>query len=141
MGILANLTERGFRVRLDGDRILVSPVAELTNADRELIRRHKAELIEALRPRRPSVESVETPEKGSIDTLGTAPSGRSHKFDPAEPRRCWIIVEPSGQVWESTFCPPIPLAEVQRQYPGAEIVPGRQLQSGQIVEAEQRGVR
>jgi len=70
--------------------------------------------------------------------IDTALSGPSQKFNADDPRRCWIIVEPSGARWSSSFTPPATLAEVLAGYSsGTEAVPGRQLKNGRIVEAEE----
>lgn len=46
--ILARVQAAGIRVRTDGERILASPRERLTDALRELIRAHRAELVQAL---------------------------------------------------------------------------------------------
>lgn len=73
-------------------------------------------------PKSPSVKSVETPSKPSIDTLETSPSGTFQNFDPANPRRLWLVHDadrPRGV----SFTPPVTLPEVQAAYPGAQVAP------------------
>ena len=90
----------------------------------------------------PSVESVETPEKGSFDTLDTTPPGPfsiSRPFaDPrhaasarmqapapevAMPRRLWLLRHADGRLVSHSFCPPASLEEVRAWYPDATIEP------------------
>ena len=43
--LVSNLTGRGMSVTVEGERLAVRPASRLTDADRELLRRHKAELL------------------------------------------------------------------------------------------------
>ncbi len=83
----------------------------------------------------PSVESVETPEKGSFDTLDTTPPGPFSISRPgADPRhaasapevdtrRLWLIHHPDTGWVSHSFTPPASLAEVRGWYPEATIEP------------------
>ncbi len=90
----------------------------------------------------PSVESVETPEKGYFDTLDTTPPGPFSFSRPfADPRhaasarmqapapevevhrRLWLIQHPDGGWVSHSFTPPASLAEVRSWYPLADIEP------------------
>lgn len=46
--LVQDLRQRGFRLRVDGDRLLVAPAARLTEADREAIRRCRDALVALL---------------------------------------------------------------------------------------------
>ena len=43
--LLVELEERGFRLRRDGDDILITPASKLTDADRCALRRWKAHVL------------------------------------------------------------------------------------------------
>ena len=45
---LAELCSRGFAVRMDGERLYLSPAAELQPADREEVAQRKGQLVMAL---------------------------------------------------------------------------------------------
>ncbi len=45
LDLLANLEQRGLAIRLDGERLLVSPAAQLTARDREDLALHKPALL------------------------------------------------------------------------------------------------
>jgi hypothetical protein len=88
-----------------------------------------------------SVKSVKTPEKGYFDTFGTTPPGPfsiSRPFaDPRHaasarmqapapevdiPRRLWLLRHADGRLISHSFTPPVSLAEVRAEYPGALIL-------------------
>ena len=78
-------------------------------------------------PRRVSVESVETHQKQTFDTLDTAPPGRSQNFMVAAPdntpMREWRVVLPTGECFTASCTPPATLSEMKHWYPGARIEP------------------
>lgn len=48
--LLADLSDRGFVLSLDGTALVVTPAAKLTDADRVAIRQHRTALVELLTP-------------------------------------------------------------------------------------------
>lgn len=44
--LLLDLEARGFRIRADGDELVIRPAARLTDEDRSALRRWKAHLLE-----------------------------------------------------------------------------------------------
>lgn len=46
--VLGRITDSGFRLRLDGERLIVSPASQVTDELRALVRAHRAELVAEL---------------------------------------------------------------------------------------------
>lgn len=53
-GLLRDLTQRGFRLRVNGDRLLIAPASRLTDEDRRRIRQHRDALLAMLRGELPT---------------------------------------------------------------------------------------
>ena len=51
--ILNDLTQRGFRLRVDGDRLLIAPASRLTDEDRLRVRRYRDAILATLRGEKP----------------------------------------------------------------------------------------
>lgn len=47
--VLRDLTRRGFRLRVDGDRLLIAPASRLTDEDRLRVRQHREAIVAMLR--------------------------------------------------------------------------------------------
>jgi hypothetical protein len=86
------------------------------------------------KPKSATVETVETPSKPSFDSFDSPPPGLFQNFDPAQPRRCWLVFEP-GWRREVTYTPPATLPEVRELRPDAtEIVPAAQTAGGSLAD-------
>lgn len=92
---LSALFHAGLSARIEGDQLLVQPVARLTGALRRLIREHKSELMDALR--------------------GEAANG------PQVFRR-WSIRDPSGKTWDVTQTPPATAGEMAATWPAGTVL-------------------
>ena len=57
---ILDFRRRGFRIRPDGERLLVQPAESLTESDRAFIRNHKPELLAALSAEAEALESALT---------------------------------------------------------------------------------
>ena len=83
-GLLADLSARGFAVAAAGDGLRVTPAGRLSEADREAIRAHKAELLALLLT--PAAEDPDAWTCRAIEQHLGEPPGALELFPP--PRRC-----------------------------------------------------
>lgn len=100
--ILGILTAGGFGCRAEGERLIVHPADGLTDALRAMIRAAKTELLAYLAAN----DSAPIIEAEIADDI---------------PRRCWWIMD-GRRTFTATYTPPITLAEVRAEYPGAIIL-------------------
>ncbi|NEV62267.1 hypothetical protein [Thiorhodococcus minor] len=94
--LLDTLAADGIQLTADGDRLVAVPSGRLTDAHRAEIRALKPELLALLQ---------------------SANDGES------TPQRCWLVRYPDGRELSITRSPPATLAEMQADYPGAEVQP------------------
>jgi hypothetical protein len=74
------------------------------------------------RPPPPSVESIETPQGGALDTLDTTPPGPFQKISSTEQSpacRLWLITHADGRLVSHSFTPPATEDELRAWYPQA----------------------
>ena len=102
--ILGILTAGGFGCRAEGERLIVHPAGDLTDALRAMIRASKADLLAYLRAAANDTAPVMAPE---VDT----------------PHRLWLIRHADGRLISHSFCPPATEAEIRPWYPEATIEP------------------
>lgn len=67
--LLDTLTQRGVRLIPDGTAIVVNPASRLTDADRQAIRAHKAELLRVLTGENHTVTAVPAPARDAARNL------------------------------------------------------------------------
>jgi SOS-response transcriptional repressor LexA len=60
--LIETLSEKGVRLIPDGDGLVVEPASRLTDAEREAIRAHKAELLQQLAAGQPCEHVKDDPE-------------------------------------------------------------------------------
>ncbi|CAA9889643.1 conserved hypothetical protein [Candidatus Methylobacter favarea] len=82
MSALLKIREEGFDVILFGDAFKVSPANELTTKQREFLKRHKAEIINALQNQG---AWIELPDPGALTVTCYTPDGKPIEVPAASP--------------------------------------------------------
>jgi hypothetical protein len=73
--VLADLTQRGFRLRARGPQLLVSPLSKLSSDDRDALRANRAELLRLLPDSRSGLEiAIERTAAELVEEAGTLAS-------------------------------------------------------------------
>jgi hypothetical protein len=73
--LLDTLAQRGVRLVRDGTAIVVEPASKLTDADRQAIRRHKAELVRLLAGENGTTTPVPAPTGGAARNVAPIDAG------------------------------------------------------------------
>ncbi len=80
---ISKIEAAGFHLAVDGDKLMVAPVAKLTNPQRQFIRQHKPELLRALtgkKPVEPPTSPKDATEPGGIVIHVPTPNGGMVRF-------------------------------------------------------------
>lgn len=85
--LLTDLRERGLKLRVDGERLLVAPKAALTPDIREALVAHKSELLTLLQAQDPEVQWRLEAMRRQVPTSGPIPFLVARDIQPA-PKTC-----------------------------------------------------
>ncbi len=121
--LLADLKSRGFRLAIDGNRLLVAPTERLTERDREQIREHRGALLALLTAPSPAANSMPSP-SGTI-----------------EAHRLWLVTDVDGARWSVSYCPPATLAEVRERWPDARAIEPEAAPTGPLARDDESTIR
>jgi hypothetical protein len=119
--LLADLRRRGFSVGVEANGIRISPASQLTDADRQAIRAHKADLLAVLRDRA-AIESMKgiTVGTGTGIAIGIAagpPASppkdallycQDERGRPTGPETAWMWTWAGADCWHYANQHPVP---------------------------------
>jgi hypothetical protein len=103
--LLTDLRERGLRLKVDGERLLVAPKTALTPEIRDTLAIHKSEILPLLLVKDPEVLWRLDAMRGQIPTSGPIPFLVARDVEPA-PGTCQSCGDPltPGQVYRCCPC-------------------------------------